>query len=383
MPGYRSAEQQSFLTWERHCDTMTDSKALLEKLSNAAGTPGDEGEIRAIIREELEELADCFYDKMGSIICRRKAGPEAPKVMLTGHMDEVGFLVRLISGEGFLKFHNLGGWWTHTMLAQRVVIKTASGDVPGVIGTKALHDLTAEQRRLVMSLEDMYIDVGAGTREEARDLFGIRPGDRIVPDTQFRSMKNPRVLSGKAFDDRVGVALSIEVVQRLAAEALPNRVYAVGSVQEEVGTRGAGTAVELVDPDVAIVLEGAPADDTPGFNRAESRAELGNGPQIRLFDPSMIANAALTRYVIETADTLGIPYQTAVRTSGGTDGRPIHVHKAGVPTIVIAAPLRYIHSHVALLHLDDYEHTLHLLCALLRGLDAATVATFSDYSRHP
>ena len=172
----------------------------------------------------------------------------------------------------------------------------------------------------------------------------------------------------------------IDVFKQLAAEELPNRVYGVGTTQEEVGTRGAGTAVEQVDPDVAIILEGSPADDTPGFAREDSQGELGKGPQIRLFDPTMIANKAFTRYVLKTAESLDIPYQIAVRTSGGTDGRPIHVHKSGVPTIVIAPPVRYIHSHVSLLNLDDYEQTLKLLGALVRGLDTDTAHSFSNYA---
>ena len=359
---------------------MIESKTLLAKLSNAAGTPGNEGEIRDIIRQELHECAGFSYDKMGSIICRRKLGIETPKIMLAGHMDEVGFIVRSIAKDGFLRFHNLGGWWGHTMLAQRVVIKSAAGDVPGIIGAKPVHHLKPEQRKQVMDLADMHIDVGAKDREEAMERFGIRPGDHIVPDTPFREMKNPRFVSGKAFDDRVGVALLVDVLTQLAAEELPNRLYGVGTTQEEVGTRGAGTAVEMVNPDVAIILEGSPADDTPGFSKEDSQGELGRGPQIRLFDPTMIANKSLTQYVVNMAEFLGIPYQTAIRTSGGTDGRPIHVHKSGVPTIVIAPPVRYIHSHISLLNLDDYEHTLKLLLELVRGLDAGTVDSFSDFS---
>jgi endoglucanase len=358
---------------------MSASTTVLARLSNAAGTPGSEGEIRDIIRHELQAHAEFSYDKLGSIICRRKTGKDAPKILLAGHMDEVGFIVRLITKDGFLKFHNLGGWWSHSLLAQRVLIKSAGGDVPGIIGAKPVHHLKAEQRKQVMELSEMHIDVGAKNREEALEMFGIRPGDHIVPDTQFKAMRNPRLVSGKAFDDRAGVALFIDAFKELSAEELPNRLYGVGTTQEEVGTRGAGTAVETIEPDVAIVLEGSPADDTPGFNKEESQGELGKGPQIRLFDPTMIANKHFTRYVLETAETLDIPHQTAVRTSGGTDGRPIHVYKSGVPTIVIAPPVRYIHSHVSLLNLDDYEQTLKLLLALVRGLNADTTNSFNDY----
>ena len=170
---------------------MNASKTLLAKLSNAAGTPGNEGEIRDIIRQELQPHAELSYDKLGSIICRRKAGKDAPKILLASHMDEVGFIVRLITKDGFLKFHNLGGWWGHSLLAQRVAIKTTGGDVPGIIGAKPVHHLKREKSKQVMELSEMHIDVGAKDREEAMEEFGIRPGDHIVPDTEFRDMKKP------------------------------------------------------------------------------------------------------------------------------------------------------------------------------------------------
>ena len=356
------------------------SKELLAQLSNAAGSSGCEGDVRMIVRQHVEGITDCSYDKMGSIICRKHGGKPLPKILLAGHMDEVAFIVRLITSDGFIKFHNLGGWWGHTMLAQRVVIKTANGDVPGIIGAKPVHHLGAEERKKVQDIKEMFIDVGAKDRQEAMEIFGIAPGDHIIPYTQFMEMKNPRLVSGKAFDDRVGVALFIEALRALADEELPNALYGVGTVQEEVGTRGAKTAVEMVDPNVAIILEGSPADDTLGFVKEESQGVLRLGPQIRVFDPTMIPNRKLVQFVLDTAKSCNIPYQVAVRTSGGTDGRPIHVHKAGIPTVVIAPPVRYIHGHVSLLHLDDYENTLRLLIEIVCRLDETTVKAFTDYS---
>ena len=359
---------------------MISSKELLAQLSNAAGTPGNEREVRDIVRQQLEGVAEFSYDKMGSIICRKKGGKSAPKIMLAGHMDELGFIVRLITQDGFIKFHNLGGWWGHTMLAQRVIIRTAKGDVPGIIGAKPTHYLGPEERKKVMEIKDMYIDVGARDKEEAMEEFGILPGDHIIPHTQFMEMKNPRIVSGKAFDDRAGTALFVEAILQLANEELPNAIYGVGTVQEEVGTRGAKTAAKLVNPDLAIVLEGSPADDTPGFPKEESQGVQGAGPQIRAFDPTMIPNRKLVQFVIDTAKECEIPYQVAVRTSGGTDGRPIHMHNVGVPTIVIAPPVRYAHSHVSLLNLDDYDNTLELLLELLRRLNEGTVSSLTNYS---
>ncbi len=360
---------------------MTSSTELLAQLSNAAGTPGHEDDIRHIIREQLNGIAEFSYDNMGSIICQRKGGTASPKVMIAGHTDEIGFIVRFITNDGFVKFHPLGGWWGHVLLAQRLFIKTGKGDVPGVVGAKPVHHLGADERQKVLDIKDMFIDVGAQNKQEAEEVFGVQPGDHIIPDTQFTEMKNSRLVSGKAFDDRVGVALCIDALKQVEGEQLPNAVYGVGTVQEEVGTRGAKTAAEAIEPDVAIVLEGSPADDTPGFAKEESQGVLGNGPQIRAFDPTMIANRALVDFVIETAKSCNITHQVAVRTSGGTDGRPIHVHRSGVPSIVISVPVRYAHSHVGMIHLDDYDNTLKLLLELTKRLDEETVASFTDFSR--
>ena len=358
---------------------MPSSKDLLAQFSLAAGVPGSEGDVRRLIRQHLAGIADFSYDKSGSILCRRIGGLDAPRILLAAHTDEVGFLVRFVTSDGFVKFHPIGGWWEHTLLAQRVVIKTAKGDVPGVIGAKSVHHLTPEERNRVQDIRNMFIDVGANDKAEAMEVFGIMPGDAIVPQSEFVEMKNPRLVSGKAFDDRAGVALFVEALTRLAGEMLPNAVYAVGTAQEEVGSRGAETAVDLINPEVAIVLEASPADDTPGFSKDEQQGVLGKGAQIRLFDPSMIPNRKLVEFVLKTARELKIPYQSAVRINGGTDARQIHLHARGVPTIVIAPPVRYIHSHVSLLHLDDYEQTLRLLLELLRRLDAPTVAALTAF----
>ena len=360
---------------------MPSSKDLLAQFSRAAGVPGNEGDVRRLIRQHLAGIADISYDKSGSIICRRIGGLDAPRILLAAHTDEVGFLVRFVTPDGFVKFHPMGSWWEHTLLAQRVVIKTATGDVPGIIGAKSVHHLTPEERNRVQDIRNMFIDVGAKDKAEATDVFGIMPGDAIVPQTEFMEMKNPRLVSGKAFDDRAGVAVFVDALTQLAGETLPNALYAVGTVQEEVGSRGAETAVDLVNPDVAIVLEASPADDTPGFAKDEQQGVLGKGAQIRLFDPTTIPNRTLVEFVLKTARDSNIAHQTAVRINGGTDARQIHLHAQGVPTIVIAPPVRYIHSHVSLLHLDDYDQTLRLLIELLRRLDAPTVSALTAFDK--
>lgn len=358
---------------------MLSSSDLLATLSNAAGTPGNEGDVRAIITDALNDVADFSYDKLGSVICTLHNQPKGPNVMLAGHMDEVGFIVRYITSDGFIKFHPLGGWWPHVLLAQPITIKTDGGDVPGLIGSKPPHHLSKQERAKLMELADMFIDVGARDKAQAQQEFGIQPGDHIVPATRFAPLANPRLVCGKAFDDRVGVALMLETLRQFAETDHPNALYGVGTTQEEVGTRGAETAVDLVNPDIAIVLEGTPADDQPGTANDAVQGAVGRGPQIRLFDPTMIPNRALARRVTQLAADHNSTHQIAVRTGGGTDGRPIHLHLGGVPTIVIGVPVRYAHSHAGIISLDDYEHALRLLAVLIADLDAETVASFTNF----
>jgi putative aminopeptidase FrvX len=358
---------------------MIPSQELLTRLSNAVGTPGNEDAVRAIMRQALEGLGEFSTDRLGSLICRQTGSSAAPKIMLAGHLDEIGFLVRYVTENGFVKFHPLGGWWSHVLLAQQVVIKTRQGDVAGIVGAKPVHHLTDAERKNLLDIKDLFIDVGAKDKKEAQEALGIQPGDHILPATRCAQMCNGQLLMGKAFDNRVGVALLIEALQHFAANEHPNALYGVGTVQEEVRMRGAITAVETVQPDLAIVVEGPPADDFPGSNKDEAQGRLGYGPQIRLFDPTMITNRKLVEYVLDIARVSGIPHQVAVRVSGGTDAGKIHVAQRGIPTIVIGVPVRYAHSHVGIISLDDYRHTLQLLVATLAGLDSAKAISFTAF----
>jgi len=358
---------------------MLSSFDLLAQLSNASGTPGNEGEVRAVIKQHLDGIADFSYDKLGSLICSSKVQAAAPNVMIAAHMDEVGFIVRYVTSDGFVKFHPLGGWWPHVLMAQQVLINTDDGDIRGIISSKASRHISAKEREKLLNLSDMFIDVGARDKAQAEQEFGIAPGDHIVPATRFAPLANPRIVSGKAFDDRVGVALMVEALRHFSGADHPNALYGVGTTQEEVGTRGADTAVDMVAPDVAIVLEGPIADDLPGTNTHETQGKIGHGPQIRLFDPTMIANRPLTQWVKQVAAECNIQHQIAVRTRGGTDARSIHLHLGGVPAIVIGVPVRYNHSHAGILNLDDYEHALQLLLEIMRRLDAAVVESFTAF----
>ncbi len=349
---------------------MDASEKLLKDLTEAHGVPGHEHEVRAVIRSYVEPLGEIEQDKIGSLICRLDG--EGPRVMLAGHMDEIGFMVRHITKEGFLKFLQLGGWWDQVLLGQRVIVKTHKGDIVGVIGAKPPHLLPADERKKVVEKKDMYIDIGATSKEEV-DEAGVRVGDPVVPDARFIKLSGGKTYLSKAFDDRVGCALMIEALQHFSSEAHPNVIYGAATVQEEVGLRGAGTSAEVIDPDVAIILESDIAGDVPGIKDEESAIKLGGGPSVFLYDYSMIPNLRLRDLVIDTAEELGITLQFSA-IAGGTDGGAVHRHKAGVPSIVIGVAARHIHSHVAIIHRDDYDNAVKLLTAVIKRLDAETVA---------
>lgn len=346
---------------------------LLEELTQAAGVPGHETEVRAIFQSRLVDIGAIDRDRLGSIFCTKQGDAPSPRILLDSHLDEVGFIVQRVTDAGYVKFLPLGGWWAHTLLAQRVNIVTKRGKVPGVIGSIPPHLLGAGSREKVMEIQNLFIDIGAESGKQASDEFGVVPGCPIVPHSPFMPMKNPKLFSAKAFDNRLGVALVIQTLQGLGKH--PNAVIGAGSAQEEVGSRGARTVAQMVQPDVAIVLEGPPADDTPGTESDAVQGKLGGGVQIRLYDPTMIPNPRLCEFVIETAKSHQIPHQLAVRQSGGTDAGSIHQVGSGVPSIVLGVPARYIHSHVSIINIEDYSATLDLLLHLLPKLDENTVAS--------
>jgi putative aminopeptidase FrvX len=353
---------------------MEDSTVqLLQTLTEAHGVPGYETPIRAVVRKYLEPLGELTQDKIGSVICRLQGQSESPRIMLAGHMDEIGFMVKHITEEGFLKFLPLGGWFDQVLLGQRVVIKTHLGDVIGVIGAKPPHLVPADERDKVVKKKDMYIDIGATSKEEVQEA-GVKPGDPVVPRADFVPMANGKTYLAKAFDDRVGTALVISALQALQDGEHPNSVYGVATVMEEVGVRGATTSVRAIDPDVAIVLESDIAGDVPGIKAEESMVKLGKGPTVLLYDARMIPNLKLRDLVMDTAEQAGIPLQTSYVEGGATDGAAIHLHDTGVPTVVMGVAARHIHSHSSIIHGDDYENAVRLLVALVRRLDAGTVA---------
>ncbi|MBI2907463.1 MAG: M42 family metallopeptidase [Chloroflexi bacterium] len=352
---------------------MDDTEKLLKELTEAGGVPGYEKEVRDIIRRHFQPLGEISQDKMGSLICKKTGSATEPKVMLAAHMDEIGFMVKHITKEGFVKFTALGGWWDQVLLGQRVSVKTGKGDVVGIIGAKPPHLIPQDERKKMVEKKDMYIDIGATSQEEV-EAAGVRVGDPVVPVSEFAILAGSKTYLAKALDDRVGCALAIAIMHGLEPGSHPNALFSVATVQEEVGVRGATTSVDVVNPDVAIILEVDIAGDVPGITPEETAVKLGGGPALLVYDARMIPNLKLRDLVIETARTLDIPLQFAAMEGGATDGSAIHMHKSGVPTVVLGVPTRHIHSHSGIFHRDDFDRTVRLLTEVIRKLDGETVA---------
>nr|WP_295969936.1 M42 family metallopeptidase [uncultured Bacillus sp.] len=346
---------------------------MLKELTDAKGIAGNEREPREVMKKYIAPYADeIIMDNLGSLIAKKTGNENGPKIVVTGHLDEIGFMITQIDSKGFLKFQTVGGWWNQVMLAQRVNIVTRKGDITGIIGSKPPHILSPEARKKPCEIKDMFIDIGASSKEEAEE-WGIRPGDMVVPSFEFTVMKNEKMLLAKAWDNRIGCAIAIEVLKALGDVNHPNIVYGIGAVQEEVGLRGSKTSTFKVQPDIGFAVDVGIAGDTPGVSEKEAMGKMGNGPQIVLYDASMVSHKGLRDLVTDTADELNIPYQFEVIPGGGTDAGSIHLTAKGVPALSIGIATRYIHSHGALLHRDDFENAVKLVVEVIKRLDRETV----------
>jgi endoglucanase len=352
---------------------------LMKEMMEAFGPSGFEREVNSLFKKYMEPYADeVITDKLGSVGFIAKGSYDRPRVLITGHTDEVGFIISSLTDEGFLTFNQLGGWFDQVLLGQRVVIRGSKGNIHGIIASKPPHILPEEERKKVLEKKDMFIDVGATSRQEAEDC-GIKVGDPIVPYSTFQLIQNGKVAMGKAFDDRIGAFVFAEAFKRMKAQKIghPNTIYGVATVQEEVGLRGAQTIAHVVDPDVAIILEVDIAGDVPGIKPQDALTKMGKGPSLLTFDAGMIPNQPLKEWVIEVAKQSQIPLQLSQMKGGRTDGAPIHMSRAGCPTVVIGVPTRHIHSHSGLLSLKDTENTVRLIMELSKRLDAKTVEEFT------
>lgn len=338
-------------------------KELLRKLSNAHGVSGSEGSVYSVIKKELRGYVDEIReDPMGNLIAVKKGNKF--KVMLAAHMDEIGLMVKYIDEKGFLRFVALGGWYGPTLYNQRVVLHAADGPVYGVIGGKPPHMMDDEERKKGVKVDDMFIDVGAANRDEIAHL-GIDVGTPVTIDREFRELANSRV-TGKAFDNRAGVAMLIKTLQTMKS---PLTVYGVFTVQEEVGLKGARTSAYTIEPDIAVATDVTIPGDHPGIEMKDAPVEMGKGPVITIVDSSgrgLIADRRVVRWLKDAADAHGITVQMEVGNGGTTDATAIHLTKGGIPSTTISPPTRYIHSPVEVLDLMDVEAGVQLLIAALK-----------------
>lgn len=351
------------------------TRDLFKQLTEFPAVSGFERELRGFVKERLSAYTDEFVqDRMGSLFGVLRGEETGPKVMVAGHMDEVGFMVSGISDKGMISFQPLGGWWSQAVLAQRLQVITPNGPVIGVVGSIPTHLLDESQRNKPVDIGSMYLDVGADSREEA-ESFGIGLGMQIVPICEFTPLANPKKIMAKAWDNRYGVGLAIELMERLHKEQLPNVLYCGATVQEELGLRGARTAANLIGPDVFFALDASPANDMTGDKRAFGR--LGDGALLRIFDPTMLTHRGIVEYVQDMAETHKIKYQHFI-SKGGTDAGQVHLSGIGVPSAVIGICSRYIHTSSAIMHTDDYDAAKELLTKLVLGLDRTTLNTIIE-----
>jgi putative aminopeptidase FrvX len=349
-----------------------DTLDLFKTLTELPGAPGNEHAVRQFMREQLKEYSDeVVQDGLGGIFGVKKGRAEDPVVMVAGHMDEVGFMVTSITDNGMLRFQTLGGWWSQVLLAQRVQVITDKGPVTGVIGSIPPHLLGEEQRRKPMDMKNMLIDIGADDKEDAMSI-GIKPGQQIVPICPFTPMANEKKILAKAWDNRYGCGLSIELLKELQGTKLSNTLYSGATVQEEVGLRGAQTAANMINPDIFFALDASPANDMSGDKN--EFGQLGKGALLRILDRSMVTHKGIREFVLDTAESNDIPYQYFV-SQGGTDAGRVHISNEGVPSAVVGICSRYIHTHASMIHIDDYAAAKELIVKLVKQCDRTVIET--------
>jgi len=338
---------------------------VLEKLSNANGVTGREDDVRDLMKKYLKPYVDeVREDRLGNLITFKKGSKDAPTVMLAAHMDEIGLMIKNIKKKGFLQFTKIGGIDDRILLAQKLIVHTDKGPLTGVTGSKPVHIQTEAEKKKVIEADRLFIDIGARDKEEAEKM-GVQVGDVVSFDTKFARIGDNVVL-GKAFDDRVGCAIMIETLSRL--QNVDCNVYAVGTIQEEVGLRGATIAAFQVEPDVGIALDASVAGDTPGVGEGDAPAKMGEGPVLTVADAGLIAHPKVLRLLIDSAKENKIPYQLETGIRGATDASKIALSREGVPSGVISVPARYIHSPAAILDLNDAEKAVKLAVAAIENV---------------
>lgn len=350
---------------------------MIQDLSNANGACGFEDEVLTVLREHGAGLGKFEEDSLRNLyLTRAENRGKRPLIQLDAHSDEVSFMVQAIKPNGTLRFITLGGWVANNIPAHRVKVRNADGEyIPGIVAAKPPHFMSEAERNLPASVADMVIDIGASSFDEVVNEYKIRIGAPVVPDVTFEYNNTRDLMIGKAFDCRLGCASILATLDALKGRDLNTDVVAGFSVQEEVGTRGASVTSNHIKPDLAIVFEGCPADDT--FSESYMiQTAIKHGPMLRHIDARMITNPRFQRFALNLAEENGIPVQESVRTGGSTNGAPIHLSNASVPVIVIGLPVRYIHSHYGIASFTDCTNAVKLAVSLLEHLNSDIIKGF-------
>lgn len=337
----------------------------LERLSNTNGVTGREEAVRELIIKLIKPYVDeTCEDNLGNVISIKKGKESKPKIMLAAHMDEIGLMVKNISKQGFLQFAKMGGIDDRILLAKKVNVHTSKGDLVGIIGSKPPHIQKKEDRNKVVTYDKLFIDVGAENLKTAKKM-GVKIGDPISFSAKYEKI-GKTIVTGKAFDDRAGCAVMIEALKKL--ESSECNIFAVGTVQEEVGLRGAGTAAFGINPNFGLALDVTVAGDVPGVSDFESNIKMGKGPALTVTDAGFISHPKVLSLLVDVAKRNNIPYQLETGLPGTTDAARISLTRQGVPSGTISIPTRYIHSPVGMIDFTDIKNSIKLVISAINEI---------------
>jgi len=342
-------------------------KEMYRELVDLPGVASHEKYIRKYVKNRLEKVSETIYqDKIGSVFGSINESKYGPKIMIAGHMDEVGAMVTNITDKGFIKMIPIGSINAPVALSQHMNIVLDDGSFcPGVVGAKPPHLLRDDTSKQVSSFEDFLLDIGADSKKHAIDL-GVKIGQQIVFENNYKVTKDGKKIFSKAWDDRFGTAMAIDILETVNKDDIPCQLYAGANVQEEVGLRGAKTSSYMIKPDLFIAVDCSPCSDT--FEDSEVGGSLGKGFMIRFYDPRCIMHQGMKQFIEETAKKHDIPFQY-YKSMGGTDAAEVQLSGDGVLVCTIGMPARYIHSTTSMIHIDDYEAVKKIILAMLKELD--------------